>query len=343
MVNTHPVRPAAHPGPPTGQSDLTGPLGDGLHLLRFTGALYCQADLTAPWGVDFPRIEPCVMLPVVLTGRCVLEIGGARHLLEAGSAALITHGTPHRLLSSPGVASTGLFDIPVERVGETYERMRFGGGGERTQIAYAAMTVDEPLTARLVAELPDVIRVDAWDAGESGAFGTVLRLLAHEAQSLEPGGEAVMTRLADVLVIQVLRRWLRTSEEAATGWLAALRDPHVGRALGRLHAQPERDWSLVELAGLAGMSRSAFAERFTGLLGEPPMRYLARWRLEQAYTALTTTGDPVATISRRVGYSSEAAFGRAFKRHHGTSPGAVRRSGAARSPGSLRTTADAAG
>ncbi|MBE1878073.1 AraC family transcriptional regulator [Myceligenerans pegani] len=322
--------------------DTDAPLGDGLHLLRFTGALYCQADLTAPWGVEFPRIESCVMLPVVLSGRCVLEIGRERHLLEAGSAALIMHATPHRLLSSPGAPGTGLFDIPVERVGETYERMRFGGGGERTQIAYAAMTVDEPLTARLVQELPDVIRVDPWDDGEPGAFGTVLRLLAHEAQTLAPGGEAVMTRLADVLVIQVLRRWLRDSREASTGWLAALRDPHVGRVLGHLHAQPELAWSLVEMAQLAGMSRSAFAERFTGLLGEPPMRYLARWRLEQAYVALTTTTDPVAAISRQVGYGSEAAFGRAFKRHHGMSPGAARRSGTARSVGSLRTAADTA-
>jgi AraC-like DNA-binding protein len=322
---------------------MVNTIGDSLHLLRFTGALYCQADLTAPWGVAFPAMEPTMMLPVVLTGRCVLEIGGARHTLEAGSAALITRGAPHRLLSAPDAPSTGLFDIPVERVGETYERMRFGGGGERTQIAYAAMTVDEPLTARLVAELPDLIRVDAWDDGGSGAFATVLRLLAHEAQTLEPGGEAVMTRLADVLVIHVLRQWLSTSDRATTGWLAALRDPHVGRALGRLHARPEHDWTLVELARQAGMSRSAFAERFTVLLGEPPMRYLARWRLEQAYTALTTTTDPVAAISRRVGYGSEAAFGRAFKRHHGTSPGAVRRSRPPRSPGSLRTAADAVG
>lgn len=328
MVNSRQSSPPAPAAPDR--------LGDGLHLLRFTGALYCRAELTAPWGVDFPAIEPCVMLPVVLSGRCVLEIGGARHELEAGSAALITRGMPHRLLSAPGAPSRGLFDIPVERVGETYERMRFGGGGERTQIAYAALTVDEPLTARLVNELPDVIRVDAWDDGEPGAFGTVLRLLAHEAQTLEPGGEAVMTRLADVLVIQMLRRWLHTSEQAGTGWLAALRDPHVGRALSRLHAQPERGWSLVELAGVAGMSRSAFAERFTALLGEPPIRYLARWRLEKAHAALTTTTDSVATISRRFGYGSEASFGRAFKRLHGTSPGAVRRSDPPRSPASLR-------
>ncbi|KRE30534.1 AraC family transcriptional regulator [Agromyces sp. Soil535] len=311
-------------------------LGGGLHLLRFNGALYCRADLSAPWGVEFPELEGFMMLPVVLAGRCILEIGGERHTLEAGSAALITRGAPHRLLSATHAASTPLFDIPVEQVSETFEHMRFGGGGDRTQIAYAAMRVDAPLTARLIAELPGLIRVDAWDDREAGSFQTVLRLLAREAEDIQPGGEAVMTRLADVLVIQVLRWWLQNAEVPATGWLAALRDPHVGRALGRMHARPDHDWTLVELAREANMSRSAFAERFTTLVGEPPMRYLAGWRLEQAHSELTRTTDPIASISSRVGYTSEAAFSRAFKRHHGTTPGAVRRASPPVGPGALR-------
>jgi len=307
-------------------------LGDGLHLLRFTGALYCRADLSAPWGVEFPRLDGYMTLPVALAGRCVLEVGDERHVLEAGSAALITRGVPHRLLSTADVASTPLFDIPVDQLSDTYEHMRFGGGGERTQVAYAAMRVDAPLTARLTAELPDVIRVDAWDDGEAGVFQSVLRLLAREAEVIEPGGEAVMTRLADVLVIQVLRWWLRHADQSATGWLAALRDPQVGRALGRMHARPDDDWTLVELARQANMSRSAFAERFTTLVGEPPMRYLAGWRLEQAHSELVHTADSIASISSRVGYTSEAAFSRAFKRHHGTTPGAVRRAATVPAP-----------
>lgn len=308
--------------PVTGDS-----LGDGLQLLRFTGALYCRAELTAPWGVGFPELAGFMMLPVVLAGRCVLEIDGERHELEAGSAALITRGASHRLLSAADAPSTPLFDIPVEQVSDTYEHMRIGGGGDRTLIAYAAMQVDGPLSARMIEELPALIRVDSWDDGEAGAFQTVLRLLAREAESIQPGGEAVMTSLADVLVVQVLRSWLRDSAPSATGWLAALRDPHVGRALGRMHARIDHDWSLVELAREANMSRSAFAERFTALLGEPPMRYLAGWRLQQAYAELTGTTDSIASISSRVGYSSEASFGRAFKRHHGSTPGAVRREG----------------
>ena len=303
-------------------------LGDGLHLLRFTGALYCRAELSAPWGVEFPELDGYMTLPVVLSGRCILEVGDDRYPLEAGSAALITRGAPHRLLSTADAAATPLFDIPAEQLSDTYEHMRFGGGGERTQIAYAAMQVDAPLTARLIAELPDVIRVDAWDDGEAGAFGAVLRLLAREAETIEPGGEAVMTRLADVLVIQVLRHWLR-SADTATGWLTALRDPQVGHAIGRMHARPDDEWTLVKLARVANMSRSAFAERFTTLVGEPPMRYLAGWRLDQARAHLARTNDPIAAISTRVGYTSEAAFSRAFKRYHGVTPGAVRRAAAA--------------
>ena len=308
-----------------------GQLGDGLHLLRFTGALYCRAEMSAPWGVEFPELDGYMMLPVVLSGRCILEVGDERYPLEAGSAALITRGIRHRLLSTADAASTPLFDIPVEQVSDTFEHMRYGGGGEPAQIAYAAMQVDTPLTARLIAELPDVIRVDAWDDGEAGAFGAVLRLLAREAETMQPGGEAVMTSLADVLVIQMLRRWLRSAANA-TGWLAALRDPQVGRALGRMHARPDDVWTLVKLAQVAKMSRSAFVERFTALVGEPPMRYLAGWRLEQARTQLTRTDDPIAAISARVGYTSEAAFSRAFKRHHGITPGAARRAAGAVPP-----------
>ncbi|MFD4422069.1 cupin domain-containing protein [Agromyces sp. NPDC058484] len=320
MVNprTAAAHAAAH------HDDSVDELGDGLHLLRFTGALFCRAELSEPWGVEFPELPGCMTLPVVLSGRCVLEVGDDRYPLEAGSAALITRGVAHRARSSTDAAATPLFDIPALQVTDTYEHMRLGGGGERTQIAYAAMQVDAPLTARLIAELPDVIRVDSWDDEETGAFATVLRLLAREAESIEPGGEAVMTRLADVLVIQILRRWLRTAETQA-GWLAALRDPHVGRAIRRMHARPEEEWTLVRLARVANLSRSAFAERFTTLVGEPPMRYLAGWRLDQARSQLTRTDDPIATISTRVGYGSEAAFSRAFKRHHGVTPGSVRR------------------
>ena len=228
------------------------PLADALHMLRLTGVLYCRADAGAPWGVDFPQLESHMSVPVVLSGRCILEVAGERHVLEAGSAALIPRGTPHVLASAEGVQAEPLFDLPFEQVGERFERMRIGGDGARTQIAYAALCADDALTQRLAAELPAVIIVDGADDEEFGSFRSVLRLMAREAATDQLGGDTVLARLADVLVVQVLRRWLTGAEAPTTGWLAALSDPHVGRALSRMHADPAQEWTLVALHGRRG-------------------------------------------------------------------------------------------
>ena len=303
-------------------------LGDALHMLHLTGALYCRADAGAPWGVGMPALPGYLTLPVVLSGSCLLEVGDETYPLAAGSAALLTRGQVHRMLSADGVESTPLFDIPADQISDRYERMSFGGDGPRTRIAYAALRTDDVLTRRLVAELPDVIVVDGWDDDEAGAFASVLRLLAREATSLRPGGETMMTRLADVLVVQVIRWWLQNGRVPEEGWLAALGDRHIGRALASMHRDSSRPWTIAELADGANLSRSAFAERFTTLVGTPPMSYLTTWRLEQARSELVRTDQPIASVSAKVGYSSEAAFSRAFKRHHGLTPGEARRAAA---------------
>ena len=310
---------------PRGVAGELDPLGDSLHMLHLTGALYCRADATAPWGVEMPALPGYLTLPVVLSGSCVLEVDGVRFPLTAGSVVLLTRGRPHRMLSAEGVPVVPLFDLPADQVSDRYERMRFGGGGEATRVAYAALHTDDVLTRRLVAELPDVIVVDGWDDDEAGAFSTVRRLLAREAMSPQPGGETIMTRLADVLVVQVIRWWLTNGRVPDRGWLTALSDRHVGHALARMHADAARSWTIAELADVANLSRSAFAERFVALVGAPPMTYLARWRLEQARADLVRTDLPIAAVSSRVGYGSEAAFSRAFKRHHGMTPGQARR------------------
>ena len=310
---------------PRGVVAEVDPLGEALHMLHLTGALYCRADATAPWGVEMPALPGYLTLPVVLSGSCVLEVDGTQFPLSAGSAALLTRGRSHRMRSATGVATVPLFDLPAEQVSDRYERMRFGGGGAATRIAYAALRTDDVLTRRLVAELPDVIVVDGWDDDEAGAFGVVRRLLAREAMSTQPGGETIMTRLADVLVVQVLRWWLANGHLPESGWLTALSDPHVGHALARMHADAARAWTIAELASAANLSRSTFAERFAGLVGTPPMAYLTQWRLDQARADLVRTDLPVAIVSSLVGYGSEAAFSRAFKRHHGITPGQARR------------------
>jgi AraC-like DNA-binding protein len=148
---------------------------------------------------------------------------------------------------------------------------------------------------------------------------------AAEARELRPGGEAVITRLADILVIQVIRSWMQTDPAAQTGWLGALRDPHIGRAITLIHRDPARAWTVASLADELAMSRSAFAARFTALVGEPAMTYVARWRMQVATSALREERTTVGELADRLGYQSEAAFSRAFKRIIGVSPGTVRR------------------
>ena len=300
-------------------------LGESLHMLRLTGALYCRADGRAPWGVEVPTLPGYLTMPIVLSGSCILEVDDERFELKPGSAALLSRGRPHRLLSARGAPSTPLFELPVEHVGDRYERMRIGGSGEQTRTAYAALYADDVLTRRVIAELPDVIVVDSWNDDEAQAFADILRLLAREATTTEPGGETVMTRLADVLVIQIIRWWLRQPPTSSTGWIAALRDRHIGRALARIHADAAHSWTIAELAAESNLSRSAFAERFSTIVGIPPAGYLASWRLDQAHAELQRTDLLISDIATRVGYQSDAAFSRAFKRHHGLTPGDVRR------------------
>ena len=304
---------------------MPDPYGDSLHMLRLSGALYCGSDAGAPWGVALPALPGYLTLPVVLTGGCVLEVGSETYSLAAGSAALLTRGTEHRMFSAVGVDCVPLFDIASERSSDRYERMTIGGDGPRTRIGYAALLADDVLTQRLIAELPDVIVVDGWDDYETEAFSTVLRLLAREASEIRPGGETVMTRLADVLVIQIIRWWLANGDVPQRGWLAALGDRHIGRALSVMHRDVARSWTIAELASSAHLSRSAFAERFMSLVGTPPMSYLTEWRREQARADLSRSTQSIGAVSASVGYASEAAFSRAFKRHHGVTPGEARR------------------
>ncbi|WP_106398636.1 AraC family transcriptional regulator [Actinocorallia populi] len=303
------------------------PLGEVLHQLRLTGTLYCRAELTAPWGVEVPELPGSMTLQVVTAGRCLLEVGDAEPIpLRQGSLTLIPHGVPHRLRSGPGAGIVPLFDIPVEQVTERYEFMRHGGGGEAALVTYAVMRFDHGAARRLVAQLPDVLHIDAWD-DEEGWLASTLRFIAREALAVRPGGETVMTRLADVLVVQAIRMWLDSAPQAREGWLAALRDEHIGRALAVVHRSPERPWTVAALAAEAGMSRSAFSARFTSLVGEPAMAYLASWRLDLARTHLQDTRDPLSAVAHRFGYQSEAAFSRAFKRAFGVSPGRLRAPG----------------
>lgn len=305
----------------------TDPLGEALHFLRMSGTFYCRSEFTAPWGLELPAMPQCLMFHVLTVGACWLEAqGGEPRRLAPGDLVLVPHGEGHRLVSAPGEVALGLFDLPRAYAGDRYEVLRHGGGGERTAMICGAVRFDHPAALQLVRLLPRVLAAQVRDPDHRDWLTSTLRLMESEARALRPGGETVITRLADILVIQTIRAWIEQDPAAQTGWLGALQDRQLGRALSLIHREPEKDWSLGALADAAAMSRSAFAARFSEKVGIPAMQYVTRWRMHVALSWLQEREIGVAELAERLGYQSEAAFSRAFKRCIGVSPGRVRRS-----------------
>jgi AraC-like DNA-binding protein len=303
-------------------------LGEALHSLRMSGAFYCRSEFTEPWGLTLPPLPGYLWFHVVSAGRVSLDLGdGEVTTLHSGDLALVTQGAGHRLLSDPSAPAPGILELPREEISDRYEVLRHGGGGPLTRMMCGAVRFDHPAARNLVALLPEIIYLDAASTPDVAWMQGTLALIAAETKHPRPGGEAVITRLADVLIIQAIRSWIETDPSAQTGWLGALRDPLIGRALSMIHADPARVWTVAALADELPMSRSAFAARFTELVGEPVMHYVTRWRMRVALNALRDEGATVGELAGRLGYRSEAAFARAFKRVVGTAPGAVRRDG----------------
>jgi AraC-like DNA-binding protein len=304
------------------------PLGEALHFLRMNGAYYCRSELTAPWGITIPPTPGYLWFHVVTAGRLWLETGDdERDWIRFGDLALVPHGEGHVLRGEPGAPAPQILDLERERVSDRYEILRHGEGGMPTGLICGAVRFAHPAAGNLVEVLPRTIHIEASSSPRLESIQSVLRLMASEAAEYRPGGEAVITRLGDILVIQAIRAWIETDPAAQRGWLGAFQDPQIGRAISNIHRDPARDWTVASLAGELAMSRSAFAARFSELVGEPVMSYVARWRMHVAVAALKEEGATVGQLADRLGYRSEAAFSRAFKRIIGVPPGAVRRSG----------------
>ena len=304
------------------------PLGEALHLLRMSGIFYTRSEFSAPWGLELPALPDCLMFHVVTAGRGWLEVEGAEpRMLQPGELALVPHGQGHRLTSEPGTPTEKLFELPREQLSERYEILRHGGGGKATSMVCGSVQFAHPAAHHFIPLLPRLIVIDAWSSPQQEWLQSTLRFMAAEAKELRPGGETVITRLADILVIQAIRAWMGSDPAARTGWLGAVQDKQIGRAILFIHRDPAREWTVASLAAEVGMSRSAFAARFTDLVGEPVMHYVTGWRMRVALTWLKENNAALGDIALRLGYQSEAAFNRAFKRFIGISPGAARRNG----------------
>lgn len=313
--------------PAPGQADIApaNAIGQALRFIQMSGIFYCPSQLTEPWGLELPPTPDCLWFHMVTSGVCTLEVPGRANLVaRTGDLVLVPHGTGHRAWGVEPAPTPSVFDLPHDEFSERYALLRHGGGGARTDVVCGGVRFDHPAARHLIAALPPVIHIERDQMPRSDWMRSTIDLLADEIREVRPGSEAVVSRLCDIVIIQAIRTWIERDTAAQTGWLGALRDDQIGAAIALIHGEPERDWTVAALADSVAMSRSAFAARFTDLVGEPAMRYVTRWRMHQAVDLLDSPGMTVAAAARRVGYESEAAFSRAFKRFHGTSPRAPR-------------------
>jgi AraC-like DNA-binding protein len=301
------------------------PLSEVLQDLRLSGVSYGRCELTRPWGIDFPA-RPEARFHFVADGECWLRVpplGWTQ--LRAGDAALIPRGTAHAMADAAHEPTAVIDDLPVEEIGDRFYDLRAGGGGSRTMLCCCSVSFEEPALHPLLELMPPVLLVRG--AGSDDAtLPALLDAMAAEVTSHRVGTATILTRLADVVITRVIRAWVEAESRSdeTTGWLVAIRDPQIGRALAALHRRPGQRWSVETLAEVANTSRSIFAERFAAVVGMSPVRYLARWRMRLATLWLRDPRITVAEVAARLGYESEASFSRAYKRLLGVPPSAVR-------------------
>jgi AraC-like DNA-binding protein len=298
-------------------------LSDVLTLLRLRGEVLCWSELGAPWGLSFAP-EDALFFHVVERGHGLLRVGrGEWRAIGPGDMVVLPEGRGHRIASARDAKVVPIADL-VDPSGRVGERFRHGGGGASTHLLCGRFRFDEVLRRGSLPGLPDVLHVRGDGSSSPEWLGLTVRLLSAEAKNEAPGRDIALARLVDLLFVQTLRHWLAESGDAPLAWIGAARDPRIAAAITLMHRNPEAAWDVASLASKTGMSRSKFAERFVKLVGEPPTRYLTRWRMHFAARLLRGSSITLREVAARVGYDSEAAFNRAFRRTMGTSPGAFR-------------------
>jgi len=313
-------------------------LSDVLGSVRLAGAVFFKIEASAPWAAAAPEgnvlfphvgagVEHVVAYHVVTRGSCWCKLDGQPALeLEAGDVLVFPHGDPHTISSAPGIFPAVELRAPADpaREGLPVTVSIHAGASQPTQVVCGFLGCDARPFEPLLHTLPRVIHRRGSGDGDS-AERRLVELAVSESKQHRAGSSCVLSRLGELLFVEVVRKYLAERPADDLGWLAGLRDAGIGRALQKLHARPSHPWSLEELAREVGMSRSALAEHFAHFVGIPPIQYLAEWRLQLAASLLRGSKSSLAEIAERVGYGSEAALSRAFKRKFGVAPTPYRR------------------
>jgi AraC-like DNA-binding protein len=311
-------------------------LSEALNAVRMTGAIFYHAECSAPWGFSVPALrrvahalapgtECLVPYHLVTEGRALVKFDERSLPLEAGDVVIIPHGDAHTVSNgSPATLIDSEASLGKFLAGDL-RTMRLGGGGETTRFVCGYFGCERHAERLFLAGLPQVIRINVRGDATGEWLENCIRYLVDEVDGTRPGQSVLLSKMAEALFVQTLRRYMESLPPEQPGWLAGARDPVVGGALSLLHRYPGLAWTAEELASRLGTSRSVLSERFDRFLGEPPLTYLARWRLQLAARLLQTSGKSIGQIAADVGYTSQAAFNRAFKRQFDMPPVRYRR------------------
>lgn len=303
-------------------------LSELLRVVRLRGAVFFRVDARAPWAAESPPgvelaprlsmgVEHVMEYHVITAGSCWASVvDGPATRLETGDVVVFPQGHGHVLASAPGMRGPATLDDKTQAL--TFPvpiTVTLEGGGPTTNVVCGFLACDARPFNPLLASLPDMIVLRS-----DPTTSVLVDLALAESAAPRSGSATTLARLSELLFVEVVRRHVASAGEAATGYLAGLADPQIGKVLQRIHDQPAHDWSLDTLARAGGMSRSVLAERFLARVGIPPMQYLTQWRMQVAASLLTESPAAVAEVAERVGYGSEEAFSRAFKRATGSTP-----------------------
>ncbi len=296
-------------------------LTEVLDRVRLGGTLLFHFELGHPWGLALPK-RPYALFHYLSRGSATLSLEDGREIhMTAGDFVVISRGEPHDFYSDRRTKPLSVLDL--DRVPAHVGVVRHGGGDEpRSTMICGKFTVATPSRGSILELLPPVLLLKAAEDGEW--LESILRRMVAESARERPGQGVALSRLTEVLFVEVLRSWIKALGPGEGGWLGAMADPHIGPALQLIHERPDRPWTLGDLGQSVGLGRSAFSDRFTRLVGQPMYRYLIARRMSEAAFLLETSDDGIARIASRVGYETAAAFSKLFHRHHGVSPGRYR-------------------
>ena len=304
----------------TKKSGASSPLSE----LKMSSVFYTHSTMKQPWGIKMPSIPSSTMFHLILEGEAIVVIDGTQIKLNAGDFILLPRGTGHDIVDINKSAATDLFENDIEEITEHYERLTTKGTGDATTTLCGTVLFENEVTTSVITSMPEFVLIDSQSQAHD-TIKSVVQAIHRETKNEEYGSELVVSRLADVLILQCIRTWINQVSDDNQGWIMAHTDKRLSRAMKRIHSDSAANIDIETLADISGMSRTSFIEYFKRTVGETPKKYITDWRLSLAREKLLYGKAHILNIALDVGYQSEAAFSRAYKNKYGESPSTTKK------------------